>query len=177
MLKKGSTCVALMGAVLTMLVTAGVAEASKASTIHDGSYDPPEALVEQGKSADVGLTVIDHGTRLDGRTRYYGELPSVSCPLTEALQSAGFGGDAAYVDFSVPKNLQLAIKDGSFSYSGPAVVSSDFIASGDPSPGTIAIRGHFKTGKIVANKTIAVTGTISVSLCGTSIPATFSDVW
>ena len=170
---KGSTRVALASAVLSMFVAAGVADASKTSTIHDGFYAPTGALVEQG-SADVGLTVIDHGTRLGGRGKPVS--PYVSCPLTAALQSEGFGGAAAYVNFHVPPNLQLAIKNRWFSYSGRAVVAPHFIAFGDPKPGTISITGHFRTGKIVANKTIAVTGRVSESLCGNSIPATFSDV-
>jgi hypothetical protein len=158
-----------------MLVAAGVADASKTASIHDGGGYAPKGV--SSPSAIVNLYVSDHGKQLAPGTPTYDKAPALQCPLTTALESEGFGGNAAYILVEVPNGVKIPIHNRSFSYTGPAFVDSDFIASGNPNPGTISISGHFKAGKIVALKTIAITGTVSASLCGTSIPSTLSLVW
>jgi hypothetical protein len=158
------------------MAVAGVAYAEVgASSIHDGVY-----AAHQGAGAAVDLYVDKNGKELGKGSIGDPYAQGVSCPVTSAITSAGYGTASTIISFAVPYTTAIPIRNGKFSYSGPAYVdpSYDATAGTNPNPGTITISGRFKTsGHIKSNKTIAVTGSVSESLCGTTIPTTFSLYW
>ena len=146
-----------------------------ASSIHDGVYAP-----HQGAGAPVNLYVDKNGKELGRGSIGDPYAQAVSCPLTSAIASTGYGTSSTAISFAVPYATAIPIHHGKFSYSGSAYVdpSYDATAGVNPNPGTITISGRFKiSGHVKSNKTIAVTGTVSESLCGTTIPTRFSLYW
>ena len=169
------TRVAPMSVAVAMALGGVAYAAGGASSIHDGVYASHE-----GAGAPVDLYVDKNGKELGKGSIGDPYAQGVSCPVTSAIASAGYGTSSTSISFAVPYTTAIPIRNGKFSYSGPAYVdpSYDATAGTNPNPGTITISGRFKTsGHIKSKKTIAVTGTVSESLCGASIPTTFSLYW
>jgi hypothetical protein len=159
------------------MALAGVAYAEGGtSSIHDGVY-----ASHQGAGAQVNLYVDKNGKELGKGSVGDPYAQSVTCPVSSVIASAGYDTlSTTTIAFAVPYTTAIPIRNGKFSYTGPAYVdpSYDTTAGMNPNPGTITISGRFKTsGHIKNKKTIAVTGTVSESLCGTTIPTTFSLYW
>jgi hypothetical protein len=174
-MKKALACLVVACGASILPLAASSAGASKPAAINDGFYATPSNL--EGKVASVNLSVIGHGTKLaSGRKLGVPATPGVRCENTPALKAAGFTETSSILWVYVPTTVHLTIKNRSFSYTGPAYVSPEYIGSGHPDPGTITFHGRFKSGKILPGKTVAVTGTVSSSLCGGSIPKSFSAV-
>jgi hypothetical protein len=175
-MKKSLACLVAACGALVLSLAAGSAGASKTAAVNDGFYATPLNL--EGSVATVNLSAIDNGTKLaSGRKSGVPATPGVKCENTPALKAAGFTETSSILWVYVPTGVHLTIKNRSFSYTGPAYVSTEYIGSGHPDPGTISFHGRFKSGKILPDKTIAVTGTVSSSLCGKSIPRSFSAIW
>jgi hypothetical protein len=169
-------------AAVTVLLATGAAEASSGSAPRVGYYAP---LGTTTGSADVELFAIDNGTRIgdtalgDQKGDY---SVGLSCTLDPAEVSEGLNPGAAYVNVYLPLGLKLPIKGHKFSYSGPAYLPAFEVPAGVTQPaGTITLQGTFKPGtaikgKHVDKKTVALTGTVSATLCPTA-PGVFTDYW
>jgi hypothetical protein len=176
-MKKPSLRGVAVCAALTVLLGVGVADAAKTKPIHDGVYAP---LASGNSGAEVNLYVAGNGKALGPGSAGTPYAQAVECPLTSAMIADGYSQASSGIAIGVPYDVAIPIHNGKFSYTGAAYVDPSFDATpGDtPNPGTITISGHFKTtGKIVSRKTTAVTGTVSLSLCGTSIPSSFALAW
>jgi hypothetical protein len=156
----------LSAATIATLIAAGSAQAASTLTVHGGLYGPKEALVEAHKTAAVNVIVIDHGKKLKD--------VGVSCSSgPEPAQ-----GLRREVGLTVRAPGTVAItRSGTFSYSGQVTLIPEDTQSEVGATSSFSIKGKFTRGKIKMGKTIALTGTVSASICApTSIPQ-FSLVW
>jgi hypothetical protein len=158
---------AFVGVGLVVLVAAGVAQASGTSSVAVGTYAPKsQAAVDGRKTAYVDVIVIDHGKKT--------KQVSVGCQSSAADQAEGVSAGLIFV--VVPGHLP--IKNRAFSYSGVVKLESDWVQPGDTVRSHVSIKGKFSAGKIKLDKTIALKGTVSASVCSSyTSPTSFSLVW
>jgi hypothetical protein len=76
----------------------------------------------------------------------------------------------------IPGSLTIT-HSGSFSYSGTVTLTSEDTQSGVSATSAVSIKGQFARGKVVKERTVALKGTISASVCAATTPPTFSLVW
>lgn len=156
----------LLLAALTALIVAASAQATTPLTIHGGLYGAKETLVEQKKSAAVDAIVIDRGKRA--------ELVGIACSSGPAPVQGIMRETTLTVH--IPGTLAIS-HGGSFSYSGVVTLTAEDTQSGVTATSDVTIKGQFSRGRIVKDKTIALKGTISASVCDPATPTTFSLVW
>jgi hypothetical protein len=161
-----STRTVLSGVALMTLVSAAAAKAAPTLQIHGGVYAAKETLVEQNKSAAVNAIVVDHGRRV----RNVG----VACNSGPA-PGQGVMSDTT-LTVHIPGSLTIT-HSGSFSYSGTVTLTSEDTQSGVSATSAVSIKGQFARGKVDKERTVALKGTISASVCAATTPPTFSLVW
>jgi hypothetical protein len=149
-----------------VLLAAASAQAASAPTVHGGFYGAKEALVEQRGTAAVNVIVIDRGKRV--------EDVGVSCSSGPS-PTQGIMRETS-LTVRVPGTLPIS-RSGTFSYSGSVTLTPEDTQSEVAATSDVSIKGRFTPGKIVKDKTIALKGTISASLCATTTPTSFSLIW
>jgi hypothetical protein len=150
----------------TALLASASAQAASAPTVHGGLYGAKETLVEAGKSAAVDAIVIDRGKRA--------EEVGVACSSGPS-PAQGLERETT-LTVHVPGTLAIS-RSGTFSYSGTVTLTPEDTQSGVSATSSVVIKGRFTAGKIVKEKTIALKGTISASVCGAATPSSFSLIW
>lgn len=148
---------ALVGAAVAV-AAAGTALAATDSAPRDGTYSASAASAQHGKSALLGLTVIDHGRKLKD----------------VGLQCDGSGDSAqgipagTTVTVKIPGKLPVS-RSGAFSYRGNVTLTAADTGSDVGGRTSVALKGKFVLHKTIKpNRTIAAKGTVTVSLCALS---------
>jgi len=156
---------ALIGALGTTLILAGVTEASPL-TIHAGLYGARATLVDQHKSAAVNVAVTGHGKKLTnlGLACSSGPEPGQGIRRETTLT------------MHVPGTLNIT-RTGTFSFSGELTLTPEDTQSEVSAKTSFTIKGTFARGTIKLHKTTALTGTVSASVCGSATPKRFSLIW
>jgi hypothetical protein len=160
------SCTLLSGAAIATLIVAGTAQATTTLTVHGGFYGPKEALVEAHKSAAVNVIVIDHGKKLKD--------VGVSCS-SGPEPGQGLRPEVG-LTVRVPGTVAIT-RSGTFSYSGQVTLIPEETQSEVGATTSLSIKGKFARGKIKLDKTIALTGTVSASICASTTTPQFSLVW
>jgi hypothetical protein len=155
----------LSSAVIAFLLAVGAAQAAPLA-IHGGLYGAKETLVEAHKSAAVNVIVIDHGKKMKdvGLACSSGPTPS-----------QGIMGETT-LTMHVPGTVAIT-HAGTFSYSGTLTLTPEDTQSGASATTSFSIKGKFARGKIKLDKTTALTGTVTASVCGTATAQPFSLIW
>jgi hypothetical protein len=162
-------------AIFTTIVGAAVAPIAASamkSSIHDGFY----ASHEGTKSADVELFVGGNGTRVLGGLK----KSATSCLASPTLvaQDPSELTPNSLIIIKFPANMTIA-PSGAFSYAGDVTLSAALERTTMSFPNLpITLKGRFTKGKVVALKTVAVTGTFSApEICAATTLTKFVDVW
>ena len=145
---------------------AGLAQAAGKLTIHNGLYGAKETLVNAHKSAAVNVIAFDHGKKV--------KAVGIAC------SSGPEPGQGIRRETTLTPHVPgtLAIKpNGTFSYSGEITLPPEDTQSEVSAKSTFTIKGTFVRGTVKLDKTTALTGTVSASICASTTPARFSLVW
>jgi hypothetical protein len=147
------------------------AEAAKPKTyaappIKVGTYSPTEKSVTANTSAEVNVVVTNAGKKLD--------FVGLSC------NSGPDPGQGVMADTTqtilLPGPLAISA-GGTFAWSGKVTLTPEDTQSGVSATSRLSIKGKFTSGKITWEKTVAVRGTVSASICAAAPSPTFSLVF
>ncbi|HEV3268165.1 MAG TPA: hypothetical protein VGZ68_07165 [Acidimicrobiales bacterium] len=152
---------ALSTVVIMLVATGGISSGSSRVRVNDGFY----SFQSGAKTASVGLTVAGHGTRIIGGGEWSANTAVRSGLFCDvgATPPAGIVPGTS-VALPIPRNLPIAA-NGSFSYSGTLNLTPGDTQSSVSITAQLSISGRFTGGKVVARKTVAVSGTASTPLC------------
>jgi len=156
----------LSGATLATLLIAGAAQAAAPLTVHGGLYAAKETLVEAHASAAVNVIVIDHGKK----------LKDVGVACSSGPEPGQGISRETTLTVHVPGTVAVT-RSGTFAYSGQLTLTPEDTQSGVSATTSFAIKGKFARGTIKLDKTTALTGTVSASVCAPTTPSRFSLVW
>jgi len=154
---------ALVGSSLGL---AGLAQAAGKLTIHNGLYGANETLVTAHKSAAVNVIAFDHGRK----------LKNVGLACSSGPEPGQGIRRETTLTLHVPGTLNIT-RNGTFSYSGELTLTAEDTQSEVSAKTSFTIKGTFARGTVKLDKTTALTGTVSASVCASTTSPRFSLVW